>query len=734
MSPFREPQLADYITDKKARPRLERLGVFTVDDLLRHFPRKYIFPGQATRFSDLEVGQDAVLYAYVESVRSERKYRRSERTTGRKTGGQKEILVTQIMLSDGYDRIPATVFNQKWELKKAPEGAMVLVTGKIDEFRGHKQLKNPKFMTQDGTEQFVPGAITQPVPIYPATAGLPSQKIQRMIRVLLATADDYFFRDIIPLAVRTEHDLPSLREALTYRHMPENAAEVDTAVHMFKFEEALALQAELASRRLRFESSTAVPLQGSIGGRLDTFDQGLPFTLTESQMRAGTEISRDLLKSHPMNRLLHGDVGSGKTLVALRSMLQAVDSGKQAALLAPTEVLAGQHAKSLHQLLGGQVDDGSLLGNPDGVTVTLLSGSMPAGQRKKAALDVASGQADIVVGTHALLSEQTQFADLGLIVVDEQHRFGVRQREQLRAKGSEAVPHTLVMTATPIPRTVAMTVFGDLDVSVLNEMPSGPKRIESFVVARGTHPRWMDRVYQVMAERIAAGQQIYVVVGRIDSRDEPAEPGALFSGHLPGIEETLESLRGNPVLEGARFGMLHGRMSAEEKDAAMTAFAAHQTDILVATTVIEVGVDVPNATCMVVLDAEMFGVAQLHQLRGRIGRDGGKAICFFVTARTEADPVVERLHTVAGTLDGFALAEFDLTQRKEGDVMGLSQSGLRSSLRYLEVIKDEDIVLAARADARHIVKLDPGLEQHEPLRSYVDRQILALSETWMEIS
>ncbi|MCQ9367799.1 ATP-dependent DNA helicase RecG [Brevibacterium sp. 50QC2O2] len=736
MSSAREPLLKDFITSRKDLKDLESLGLVTIHDVFRNLPRRYIFPGQATRIRELEVGQEAVLYVRVTDADSWSKPNQRSR-------GPRMMHMTRLRLSDGEATISATFFNQKWMEKKAADAidSFVLIAGKVEQFRGSPQLQNPKFITQDGSEEYAPGAITKPIPIYRANARIASNRIQRLTKVLLAAAPQECFADVVPQRIRTAHGLPDFRTVLQYLHDPAEADQPEQAIHALKFEEALSLQAELASRRRRFEEQSAIALAGAIGGHLDTFDAELDFTLTRSQIRVGTEISADLLRSRPMNRLLHGDVGSGKTLVALRAMLQAVDSGKQAALVAPTEVLAAQHYNSLRSLLGSRVNDGTLSGDPDGVRIELITGSLPAARRRKVALAVASGEVDIVVGTHALMSEKTVFAELGLVVVDEQHRFGVRQREALRTKGGEGVPHMLVMTATPIPRTVAMTVFGDLDVSVLDELPGGPKRIKTFVVG-AEHPRWYERMYQVMAERIAAGQQVFTVVGRIDSKAD--ETGLAPGGVLPGVEDTAAALAARPELcaiptpgggtRAARIGILHGRMTPEDKDAAMAAFVAGDTDVLVATTVIEVGVDVPNATCMAIMDAEMFGVAQLHQLRGRIGRDGREAICFFATHRPPDDPARERLDTVAGTLDGFALATFDVETRREGDVLGLSQSGLRTSLKYLSVIKDENLVLAARADAFALVDEDPTLESFPALRAHVDRQILDADETWMEVS
>ncbi|MEO6116494.1 MAG: DEAD/DEAH box helicase, partial [Pseudolysinimonas sp.] len=449
------------------------------------------------------------------------------------------------------------------------------------------------------------------------------------------------------------------------------------------------------------------------------FEERLPFTLTNDQLAVGTEIARDLADGAPMNRLVQGEVGSGKTLVALRAMLAVADSGGQSAFLAPTEVLAGQHLRSLTSALG-----------PDlaaRLRPTLLTGQLPVALRRKALLAAASGSASIVVGTHALLGDAVTFAELGLVVVDEQHRFGVDQREALRLKGMSntaadaAAPHVLVLTATPIPRTVAMTVFGDLDVSTITELPAGRSPIESFVVPLAEHPGWEPRIWERLSEELAQGRQGFVVCPAIDPKhvedaDVDELEDAATAGPTAAVLTILEEARANPLLAGRRIEPLHGRMSSDEKDATMRAFAAGEIDVLVATTVIEVGVDVPNASTMVVLDADRFGVAQLHQLRGRIGRGGVPGLCLFVT-RAELDtPARERVDAVAATLDGFALAQVDLELRREGNVLGRAQSGGRSSLKLLRVARDGELIAEARSLAAGVLEADPTLGEHPALR------------------
>src|SRR5664279_1035278 len=460
----------------------------------------------------------------------------------------------------------------------------------------------------------------------------------------------------------------------------------------------------------------------------------MPFELTAGQVQVGTEIAKDLACEHPMHRLLQGEVGSGKTVVALRAMLSVIDSGGQSALLAPTEVLASQHFRSITSMLGDLAMGGLLGGSEIGTQVTLLTGSQPTGQRRRSLLDAASGDAGIVVGTHALIQEYVQFFDLGLVVVDEQHRFGVEQRDALRGKGKQP-PHVLVMTATPIPRTVAITVFGDMETSTLTELPMGRSPIATHVVS---NPRWFQRTWERVAEEVRAGHQVYVVCPRIGDADaggglsaptrawSDEEVEVEFTGdestpparELRSVLEMEVELRANPALAGLRIAILHGRMATDDKDAVMADFAAGSVDVLVATTVIEVGVDVANATVMVIMDADRFGISQLHQLRGRVGRGTSPGLCLLVT-ETESELVQQRLLSVAATNDGFALARLDLEQRREGDVLGARQSGGKSQLRILRLLRDEDLILAAHEDAFAIVGADPGLEQHSELRDVI---------------
>ncbi|MDQ1577567.1 MAG: ATP-dependent helicase RecG, partial [Microbacteriaceae bacterium] len=478
------------------------------------------------------------------------------------------------------------------------------------------------------------------------------------------------------------------------------------------FQEAFVLQAALLQQRRLLRETEATPRVA--GALLEGFDETLPFVLTGDQRKVGAEITADLEAAAPMNRLVQGEVGSGKTLVALRAMLAVAQSGGQSALLAPTEVLAGQHLRSIVATLG-----------PDlaaRLRPTLLTGQLPTADRKRALLATVSGGASIVVGTHALLGDAVSFVDLGLVVVDEQHRFGVEQRETLRRKGTTP-PHVLVLTATPIPRTVAMTVFGDLDISTIAELPAGRQGIETFVVPLAEKPTWAGRIWERLSEELALGRQAFVVCPAIDPShieqgDEVSEVASTAN-----VTELLAELRANPLLASARIEALHGRLPGDQKDSLMRGFAAGQIDVLVATTVIEVGVDVPNASAMVVMDADRFGVSQLHQLRGRVGRGGVPGLCLLVT-RAEPDTLArERVEAVASTLDGFELAQKDLELRQEGDVLGSTQSGGRSSLRLLRVAKDGELITEARALAEAVLQDDPALERHPALRDALDRRL-----------
>ncbi|HLR44307.1 MAG TPA: ATP-dependent DNA helicase RecG, partial [Brevibacterium sp.] len=536
--------------------------------------------------------------------------------------------------------------------------------------------------------------------------------------------------DTIPARLRQQHGILELRAAYEAMHRPVTMDHVKDASPRWAYEEALALQTVLLQRRREHQALSASALPGKDDGTLAAFDTSLPFVLTPSQATAGDRIGEELAGDVPMNRLLQGDVGSGKTLVAVRGMLQAVDSGAQAALLAPTEVLAAQHHRSITAALGDFAAESALLRQEHGVVVALLTGSLSTTERRRILIDLAIGDIDLVVGTHALLSDTTIFAHLGMVVVDEQHRFGVQQREALRQKAGGTTPHTLVMTATPIPRTAAMTVFGDLDTSTLREMPAGGREITTHLVPLGSHPHWEERVVQVIGEHAARAQQTFVVLPRI----ETSAPDDATGAPQPGVEDYAEHLRGTSPLAGVRIEVLHGQMPAQDKDERMRAFAAGDIDVLVSTTVIEVGIDVPNARVMVIVDADRFGVAQLHQLRGRVGRAGDASLCFLLSYTPPDTEARERLEKVASTLDGFELAEYDIRTRREGDVLGRAQWGGRSSLRHLSVLRDATIIAAARTDAGSLLDEDPALQRSPALARLIAHIFSTADEDLIEAS
>jgi ATP-dependent DNA helicase RecG len=699
----------------KHAPKIEKaFGYTTVGELLRHYPRRYVPTGDLSNLESLVEGEHVTVIAEALSV-TPRTYR--ERGTGR------EAYRLEVQVSTGDHELMLTFFDKKrhvahWRAQQISPGMHGVFAGKVGRFRNTWQLTNPQaqmFAADDeGRDTAHIAYELQPnlLTLYPATATVQSWQIEQAIRFALELVDDV--PEPMPAAVRLARGLLSARQALEWIHRPDSWQDQRAAERTLRFEEAFVTQSVLLRRRAELARLPAVARTGTGGGLLDRFDGRLPFELTAGQREVGETILRDLSGGHPMHRLLQGEVGSGKTVVALRAMLRVVDSGGQAVLLAPTEVLAQQHHRSITAMLGDLAAAGMLGGADVATGVALLTGSLGASARRQALLDAASGAAGIVIGTHALLEEQVQFADLGLVVVDEQHRFGVEQRAALARKAGETRPHVLVMTATPIPRTVAMTVFGDLETSTLEELPAGRAPIQSTVVAMRDHPSWLDRAWQRVREEVAQARQVYVVCPRVDP-DDKAAPGEV---RLAAVEQVAPLLAGGP-LEGLRVDSLHGRMPPDRKDAVMRAFASGEVDVLVATTVIEVGVDVGNATVMVVLDADRFGVSQLHQLRGRVGRGGHPGLCLLVSQAEQGTPAMERLTAVASTTDGFELSRVDLEQRREGDVLGALQSGSRSGLKLLSVLEHEEEIVAAREAAADTVAADPTLRQHPALAEAV---------------
>ncbi|HEX5497153.1 MAG TPA: ATP-dependent DNA helicase RecG [Mycobacteriales bacterium] len=719
--------LTQVLGGKAAKALGTALELHTVGDLVRHYPRRYAERGELTDLGDLTVGEQVTVLGEVRKLRM--------RPMRHRRGKLLEVVVGGV--GSGRGDLTLTFFNQPWRERDLAVGRRGLFAGKVTEFRGTRQLNSPDYLllgeegdTSDGGDGTRAGAADGAqaaedfagalIPVYPAAAGLPSWTIARCIRLALEVLDEP--PDPLPDPLRTRRRLIGLGAALRGVHRPGGAPALGAARTRLKWDEALTLQVTLAQRRLAAATHPAVPRAARPDGLLAAFDARLPFTLTGGQREVGEVLAAELDRPHPMHRLLQGEVGSGKTVCALRAMVQVIDAGGQAALLAPTEVLAAQHARSLRELLGPLARAGELDSEAGATSVALLTGSLGARERRDALARAASGQAGIVVGTHALIQQGVDFADLGLVVVDEQHRFGVEQRDALRGKAAQP-PHVLVMTATPIPRTVAMTVYGDLETFALRELPHGRSPIATSVVPAADKPHWLERAWQRVREEVAAGHQAYVVCPRIGAAAGPGEDvdgGAGPAGHRPplAVADLGPDLAEGPMA-GLRVEMLHGRLPAEDKEGVMRRFAAGECDVLVATTVVEVGVDVPNATVMVVMDADRFGVSQLHQLRGRIGRGSAPGLCLLVTEQPEGAPARVRLEAVAATTDGFDLARLDLEQRREGDVLGAAQSGRRSQLRMLSLLRDEQIIADAREEAAALVRADPELAGHPALAAEV---------------
>jgi ATP-dependent DNA helicase RecG len=744
------------------------LGVRTVGDLLRHYPRRYYTRGELTDLSALREGDHVTVLARIAHVSLHTMRNRNFR-------GRGEVIIT-----DDRAKLTLTFFfrttGAEHGFKRLVPGMMGMFAGTVSSYRGRLQLVHPEYELLPGappnadlTPELAGEFATELIPVYPATAKVSSWLIARSVKTILDPLDAG--PDPLPAELRERYGLYGQAEAIRAIHRPLDWADQKRAVQRLKWDEAFMLQAALAQRRMAAAALPAMPRPHVDGGIADEFDARLPFTLTAGQVTVGETIATDLACAYPMHRLLQGEVGSGKTVIAVRAMLQVVDAGGQAALLAPTEVLAQQHYRSVTDMLGPLALRGQLGAGDHATGVALLTGSVGAAARRSALSDVFTGDAGIVIGTHALLEEQVQFADLGLVVIDEQHRFGVEQRDALRVKAADNRPHVLVMTATPIPRTVAMTVYGDLETSTLTELPAGRSAIATHVVPAADKPHFLERAWARVKEEVARGQQAYVVCPRIgdgpdtdgpdtdgpdtDGPDAyspdaygPDTKGAGYpdegdfhphtglepatadpSGGIPrgvvlgrrqplSVLDVAATLDAGP-LAGLRLGILHGRLHPEEKERVMRAFSAGEIDVLVATTVIEVGVDVPNATVMVIMDAERFGVSQLHQLRGRVGRGAAPGLCLLVTDAPPGSPSRERLDAVAATLDGFKLSRLDLEQRREGDVLGAAQAGRHSSLKLLQLLADEDLIGQARQEATAIVTADPGLARHPALREAI---------------
>jgi ATP-dependent DNA helicase RecG len=739
---------------RTGKPLEAIFGLRTVGDLLRHYPRRYYTRGELTDLSSLREGDHVTVLARVVTV--------AEIPLPSLPGkGRRSRL--EVVVTDDRAKLILTFFSGLGRYRRVLVPHMVgMFAGTVSSFRGRRQLVHPECEMLPGAPpnadlapELAAEFATEMIPVYPASAKFSSWLIAKSVKTLLDTLDAG--EDPLPAELRERDGLVGRAEAIRAIHRPLDQADLNRAKERLKWDEAFMLQAALAQRRMAAAAMPAMPRPRISGGIADEFDARLPFTLTKGQVEVGETNTTELSCASPMHRLLQGEVGSGKTVIAIRAMLQVVDAGGQAALLAPTEVLAQQHYRSITDMLGPLARRGQLGADPsteDATGVALLTGSVGAAARRAALSDVFTGDAGIVIGTHALLEEQVQFADLGLVVIDEQHRFGVEQRDALRAKAADNRPHVLVMTATPIPRTVAMTVYGDLETSTLSELPAGRSAIATHVVPAADKPRYLERAWERVREEVSRGQQAYVVCPRIgdlpggpdsDEAEYPGEDdfadmdmeGAIPRGVAPGgrrqplaVLDVAATLDAGP-LAGLRLGILHGRLHPEEKDRVMREFSAGQIDVLVATTVIEVGVDVPNATVMVIMDAERFGVSQLHQLRGRVGRGTAAGLCLLVTEAPPASPARDRLDAVAATLDGFKLSRLDLEQRREGDVLGAAQAGRQSSLRLLRLLKDEDLIRQAREDASAVVSADPQLTGHPALRAAID-ELLGVQAEYLD--
>jgi len=712
------------VGDRTAKVLFEELGLSTVEDILRHYPRRYVVRGQLTDFHQLKDGDEVTILARIVSCKV-------KKIPGRKGG------ILEVVVSDGSEKLLLTFFNQAWRIKELREGREGLFAGKVSQFKSQRQLAHPDYLLipeGEDAESAISEFAGKYLPVYKATRKLPSWKIAQCVSLAIANIGN--LEDPIPIKLQQQLNLPNLSQSLREVHQPTDLLAAEKAIYRLTFDEALAMQLFLLLRKKEIRKS-----QTKEPNKLDTelltrFDSSLNFKLTAAQLRVWSEICTDLEGDSPMYRLLQGDVGSGKTIIALRAMLAI--KGGQSALLAPTEVLAQQHFKTFTRQLGPLAKRGELDGSLEGVRIELLTGSTTSSERKAILSLVKSGEIDILIGTHSLLSEDLKFKNLDLVVIDEQHRFGVEQRDVLRNK-SKYPPHILVMTATPIPRTVAMTVFGDLDVSTLDELPLGRTPIQTHVVNSLSEPKLMERTWQRVREEVSNGHQVYVVAPKISPTDDSdftnfglsseemkkmkrlsGDPELQFSQPANSVLELFPKLR-DQQLKGLRIAMLHGRLHPDEKESTMSAFQAREVDVLVSTTVIEVGVDVPNASMMVILDAERFGVSQLHQLRGRVGRGQTPGLCILVTSAAPESDAALRLKAVAATTDGFELSRLDLEQRREGDVLGSAQSGATSHLRLLRVIRDETLILKARDVAMELINSDEALKNYPGLLLEVDK-------------
>ncbi|MFP7707155.1 ATP-dependent DNA helicase RecG [Trueperella sp. LYQ141] len=712
----------DRILGTRTANALGKLGLSTCGDLLAHIPfrlahRGELLPIEAVHEGDTVTVVARVIDSHVRPMNRRRGY------------------LLSVRIADGAHTLSLTFFGKSarplnYHATRLAPGTLATFSGTISSYRGELQLSHPEYEVLDTAKDIDPEKIAQPIPIYHASAAIPSWKIHAAVDIVLDHITAADVPDPLPEDYRAEHKLLTAYQAMYAAHRPSCDDDWQRALLRFKHEEAFILQALIAQQVHANAGIPAPALHPRSDGVLAAFDRRLPFTLTAGQRDVGRELSEEMAVATPMRRLLQGDVGSGKTIVALRAMLQAVDAGYQAVLVAPTEVLAAQHYETFRHLLGDLAAGGELGAPEISTRLELLTGSLPAAAKRRTLANIASGMPQIIVGTHALFEDRVQLPRLGFVVIDEQHRFGVDQRDRL-ASGS----HLLVMTATPIPRTIAMTTFGELRVSTLRELPSGRQPVQTALVP-ADNAVWVERMWQRAREEIAAGGRVYIVCPAINAETSEADmgidpveessvpaqsEGAAGRRPLASVTSTVELLATIPALAGIPVGYVHGQLSSEEKSQAMARFASGQTPILVSTTVIEVGVDVPEATMMIILDAERFGLSQLHQLRGRVGRGTAQSLCLAVFHVLPGTVAFARLEAFAGTTDGFALAQRDVELRSEGNVLGRDQSGRVSSLRFVRVTKDEDIIDHARRYAREMIGRDPELRDQPVLAVAIDR-------------
>ena len=718
----------------------KKFGIKTPLELLYFFPRRYHELGELTAFSGLILGEEQSVIAQIAD------------SSRRRTRGGKWMLSLQ--LSDGENLMDAVFWAKSqhlinWMSSQLQVGQTKLFSGRPSLYRGRLQLSHPSYQEVDdenldaASNQAAKVQAQRPEPIYPAKAGLPTWTTQKAIAVVLELLKSQPLTDPLPANIRNEQGLLELNVALEQIHRPQTRGHFEQARDRFRYEEAFVLQTALAQRRQELAEDAPI-LKPVPGGYSERVSSSLPFSLTDSQQRALADIGKRIASSRPMNVLLQGDVGSGKTVVSLLAMLRAIDGGRQGIFMAPTEVLVHQHFSTLVSLLGKYAQSGGFtLRGGEGVPIYRLTSSMPAAEKRRTLDALKTGQPALIVGTHALLSKRVILTSPGVVVIDEQHKFGVRQRDRLR-QAESGTPHLLVMTATPIPRSVAMTSFGDLDFMTLQGMPPGRAKVETFRVDT-TNRAWTARTWQRAAEEIKAGHRVFVVCPAINPGTQSEEGTTLIENEaaaettaaagkepLANVWDTVNKLRTLPVLDGIEIGMLHGQMGAEEKDRAMADFTSGKTPILVSTTVIEVGVDVPQATMMVIMDADRFGLAQLHQLRGRIGRGKFGGVCL-VWSKAQPDTLASsRLDAFTKTTDGFKLASIDLQLRESGNILGDSQSGRASSLKILDLLADEEVISQARKDAKQLVEADPQLKQHQGLQQAISKRISEEEQEFLE--